>query len=272
MWAVTRLLRPSRVSGWLIDALAFAGMVSWMRLQAWSAGDMVWSLWISSLSVGAVCFVAAFLGLLVRSLVGDNLAAALRHAVVGAAVGLVTLLFLLRSGEALMLAAVIIAAGLALLALEVQATREAWLRVAVALVGGLFFLAFFSVHFGGFHAIHALFLNSFFPLVPEADRDPFAAFPVLIAAAGSQYLVMVVVALIVQWDDFSRPLNPAQGMFTPYVTVVKLHLTILAIGFLEAGGMAHWVNYLVLAVYFIPLGDLWHGLRPARDKATASPP
>jgi hypothetical protein len=36
--------------------------------------------------------------------------------------------------------------------------------VAIALVGGAFYLAFFTVHFGGFHYVHAQFLLSWYPL------------------------------------------------------------------------------------------------------------
>ena len=32
------------------------------------------------------------------------------------------------------------------------------------IVGGLFLLGFFTLHFGGFHFVHSVFLNAFFPI------------------------------------------------------------------------------------------------------------
>ena len=32
------------------------------------------------------------------------------------------------------------------------------------IVGGLFLLAFFTVHFGLFHFVHSMFVNQFFPI------------------------------------------------------------------------------------------------------------
>lgn len=246
----------ARITGWVIDAVAFVATVSWMRWQAWTAGDMVWSLWIASLCVGFTCFVAAFISLLARSIIGDHLSTGIRHVIVALSGVLVWLVLSQRSVDALVMAGLVIAAGLALLMFEVD--RETWspAKLVASLVGGLFFLGFFTVHFGGFHAVHAVFLNSFFPLVPEAESDPFAALPTLIDTAAHHYPVMIAVAVIVQWKDLSAAPNPPQAMVTPYGTVVRLHLTILAIGFLQAGGLAFWVNYLVLAIYFIPFGDL----------------
>ena len=52
--------------------------------------------------------------------------------------------------------------------------------ILIGSVGALFFLGFFSLHFCGFHAVHAIFLSSFFPievypvtLLPTRSRTQF---------------------------------------------------------------------------------------------------
>jgi hypothetical protein len=42
---------------------------------------------------------------------------------------------------------------------------------AVMLAGGLFMLAFFTVHFGMFHFVHSVFLNAFFPVEPGLAKS-----------------------------------------------------------------------------------------------------
>jgi hypothetical protein len=44
------------------------------------------------------------------------------------------------------------------------------LAISCGAAAGVFFLGFFSVHFGAFHAIHASFLQNFFPLEQVEER------------------------------------------------------------------------------------------------------
>jgi hypothetical protein len=101
--------------------------VVWVR--GWSTTDLIWSLWLSSLVVGYALIV---------------------WAVVQPALELLGVGWRHRA--------------------EVEAS-PAWqdpnslaLLLGLALVGAAFYLAFFTVHFGGFHYVHAQFLLSSYPL------------------------------------------------------------------------------------------------------------
>jgi len=57
---------------------------------------------------------------------------------------------------------------------------------------GIFFLGFFSLHFGGFHAGHSVFLQQFFPVAGLPDDGFSAAFtnPLLLWSLTFQHLMM----------------------------------------------------------------------------------
>lgn len=106
------------------DALAFAVGLAVARWAGWNTGDLVWSLWLSSLVVGystivwMICQPAAALVLASwrdRALVDSN----------------------------------------------PRTLIVFWLLLAV---GVAFFLAFFTIHFVGFHYGHSQILISFFPI------------------------------------------------------------------------------------------------------------
>lgn len=95
-------------------------------------------------------------------------------------------------------------------------------RVAAVLAGGaaaLFFLGFFSLHFGGFHAGHSAFLNLFFP-IPGLPKDGF----------GDAFMNPPMLWLLV-WRHLIRPyglfLIPAviaerHHVFTPLINAIKV--------------------------------------------------
>ena len=155
------------------------------------------------------------------------------------------------------------------------------------LVGGLFLLAFFTVHFGMFHFVHSIFLNSFFPVVPDqarsfpgpalywevmqrywyflpvaflAERQAFSLSPVEVAAPDNSVTVEAIAA--------RKARNARQsgfnGMMAPYKNVIRLHLLIF---FFAAAHFARLDNFLVYAVvyavYFFP----WRLLFPPKPTA-----
>jgi hypothetical protein len=159
---------------------------------------------------------------------------------------------------------------------------------------GLFFLAFFSLHFCGFHAGHSVFLNLFFP-IEGMPRDGFgAAFmnpPLLWALTFSHlmlpYGIFLLPALIAERKYVFKLLfraatavregteasefmqsaaakksgkknNPiGEAMGRPYLNVMRMHLLI----FFFAG--AHFLKIdsfliyaVVYSVYFFPWAEL----------------
>jgi hypothetical protein len=146
----------------------------------------------------------------------------------------------------------------------------------VFILGGLFMLAFFTVHFGMFHFVHSIFLNGFFPVAPGL-RGPSAALYWQVLQA---YWPFVLVAAVAERKAFRlappEPAGPPDtsvtaeaiaarkarnalggfsqgGMMAPYKNVVRLHLLIFFFAFAHFAKLDSFLVYAVVyAVYFFP--------------------
>jgi Family of unknown function (DUF6498) len=113
------------------DAVAFVAVLAVAWWAGWNAGDLVWSLWLSSLVVGysmIVWMIAQPAVELARASWKDR----------------------------------------ALVESNPRVLMVFWL---VLLIGALFFLAFFTIHFVGFHYGHSQILISFFPIGSARPMD-----------------------------------------------------------------------------------------------------
>ena len=136
---------------------------------------------------------------------------------------------------------------------------------AVVLTGGLFMLMFFTVHFGGFHYVHSMFLNSFFPVTPGLEFPSKAAY----FAIFRKYWLFVILAALSERHAFrswsGSPATPgtpksaeSMGMTEPYKNVIRMHLLIFFFFFAKIVHLENaWVYIVVYAVYFFP----WRVLR-----------
>lgn len=193
------------------DALAFVAGLVIAGLSGWNTGDLVWSLWLSSLVVGYAM-----------------IAWAIFSRVWG------------RTGE---------------------------------MLGGVFLLAFFTVHFGLFHFVHSMFLETFFPLdgtrghgAPDyavvlerywiwlpvvffAERAAFRPPPPCVADETSVKAADI---------DARKARDGGAALVKPYANVVRLHVLIFFFAFAH---LMKWENFAVYAVvyaaYFLP----WRLLR-----------
>lgn len=227
----------SRWAGAWPDALAFAGGLALAWFGDWETRDLVWSLWLSSLVVGYAMIV---------------------WSIFGPAVFIGTKAWGDRASLASAPRVSLAAGGAALLA------------------GGLFMLAFFTVHFGMFHFVHSVFLNSFFP-VEDGVPGPGAA---LYGKVLSNYWPFVLVAAVAERQAFRlKPAEPSAppdtavtveaiaarkarnalggfsqgGMMAPYKNVVRLHLLIFFFAFAHFAKLGSFLVYAVVyAVYFFP--------------------
>lgn len=134
-----------------------------------------------------------------------------------------------------------------------------------ALIGGLFILGFFTVHFGMFHFVHSAFLAGFFPLT--SDRGfPSATTYILVLSSYWPWLLAAVIAernaLWEAWRGTSstvrksgakpKPLDGFNPM-KPYVNVIRMHLLIFFFAFTSFMGLENFLIYAVVyAVYFFP--------------------
>jgi hypothetical protein len=179
-----------------LDLFAFAGTVVFATVLRWEARDVIWGLWISSLTVGYATIVS-------------NIVRGVRQVLGG--------------------------------------------YKALAVVGALGALAFFTVHFGLFHFVHAVFLNGFFPLVEDGDRFPH--FLAMIARSAASFWPLIAASFLSRLSDIF-PGSPApsgkDSFAAPYGNVVRMHLLVFVFAGLHMASLSRFAIVPVLAAYFFP--------------------
>ncbi|MCI0707072.1 MAG: DUF6498-containing protein [Ignavibacteriae bacterium] len=133
-------------------------------------------------------------------------------------------------------------------------------------IGTLFGMAFFSVHFGFFHYIFASMLDMLMPLMPHPGREyvghltwrgntEFDFFATMWTAVGS-YWYFALISIAHDYKVFQTV--PAKDQyFEPYKKILKIFfLMFLLGGFFELGLESLPVHLLILLLYFAPNG-LW---------------
>jgi hypothetical protein len=145
--------------------------------------------------------------------------------------------------------------------------------------GALFMLAFFTVHFGGFHFVHSVFLNSFFPIGKTRGFPGWAVY----AEVFRRYWPFVLVTAIAERAAFrAPPKTPSDtavtpeaiarrraqsadsGLMAPYKNVMRMHFLIFFFAFTH---FVHLENFAVYAVVYFVYFFPWRLLR--REKASA---
>ena len=201
------------------DLIAFAGTVAAVVFFDWQAKDVIWGLWICSLTFGYTTIVVSIFA---------------------------------------------------------PAFRAGGGAAAVAALGGVFMLAFFTVHFGMFHIIHGQFLQQFFPLV-EA-HEGFLKPQQMIGTAIALYWPMVLATFISRFSDlplkddktkkksiFKGGASPGGDAFMkPYSNVIRMHMLIFVFAGLHAAKMADLAIYPVLLFYFFPWDAIFRKKRTAK--------
>lgn len=224
------------------DAVAFVTVLAlawWLRA---SVTDLVWSLWLSSLVVG----YAIILWTILRP----------------------ALLFALMAWRDRATVEQALAAD----------PRNALLVGGVGLALGLFLVGFFTVHFVGFHYVHAQFLSGFFPmdgswggfrapstrgwaLFDEALRRYWVFLPASFLAERAAFMAppaqgpvdVSVTASAIAARKAANAAKPVSAMVLPYQKVMRMHLLIFFFAFAHYAGLDNFAVYAVVyAVYFFP--------------------
>jgi hypothetical protein len=198
----------------ILGLFGFIITVICVAVLEWQARDIIWGLWISSLSIGYAYIVAVVIASVYNS----------------------------------------------------KSRKE---RIG-NIISGPFFLAFFTVHFGMFHFVHAIFLNCFFPLV-ELNKG----FPngfLFLSASFLSYWPFVAATLISSYQDFSFKKIKKQGkgqeaFMKPYANVVRMHILIFVFAGLHAARMAEFAIYPVLVFYFFPWKSFFEYLKKKRKES-----
>jgi hypothetical protein len=211
------------------DLIAFAVGLAVAWWGNWSAGDLVWSLWLSSLSVGYA-------------------------------------MILWTIGQP---AAVLAFAAWRARNDPMSNQRTVVVIWALILIGAAFMLAFFTVHFGGFHYVHSSLLLSFFPIdAPGVVNPHWPSIPIY-AEIFRRYWVFLPAAFLSHRSAFLRkPLSledkpslqsitggrkPRDFFGEPYRNVLRMHGLIFFFFLAHFTGLENFGVYAVIyAVYFFP--------------------
>lgn len=159
----------------------------------------------------------------------------------------------------------------------------------------LFLLGFFTVHFCGFHTVHAAFLSSFFPLPGQSEHaaagGPLEIWRMAFGTVVPRYGIFLAPVLLAErkqvlagwtairegWGQ-SRPWHPSRRistgpggggirgdmLFRPYLNVVRMHLLIFFFAFCHFLKVESFFVYAVVyAVYFFPWSLAWKAKGPA---------
>ena len=173
--------------------------------------------------------------------------------------------------------------------------RERRLGAAtLATLGGVFTLAFFTVHFGMFHFVHSAFLQSYFPVLGDATRGHWPGWdlyrevlvrygwfvPAVLVAERSAFQLdplppepprtSVRAADIAARKQRQASLSPGATTFRPYLNVVRLHLLIFFFAGVRKVGLEDFPIYAVVyAAYFFPWRILLNRSNPVEASASS---
>jgi len=293
----------------LLLNFALFGLTFFMAVhEHWTATDLVWSLWISSLVLGYAFIVVSILGTLVigspppqadpagsPSMLEALRAAGRRPGTQKSLSALpITLVLLfpayaiLHFSPAFLFILLYAAACVALIVGGMNRGRPGWeffpdpnrglARAFIMLPNALFLLAFFTVHFGGFHFGHSIFLNGMFPLLKENPfgrtmEGTFEYFITLIRLALHAYWPFLLAGAGARVPEYIQAFQAHSEamMFRPYVNVIKMHLMIFVFAFLGRAGAMGWSVYMLLLLYFFPFGEVFKDLFRKKSTSPALP-
>lgn len=241
-----------RIKGWLPELVIFAGTVFLAWHQQWSATDLVWSLWISSLTLGYSYILVSIAGMFAAQFKKATAATSSGQPPSTLASALGVLLSLnsrqMKKGEELH-----------------QPPGVSKIIIFLALLPfSLFLLGFFTIHFLGFHFVHSLFLNGFFPLFPESasgqiNPNEFLLFKNLVFTTIKNYWSFIVASALSRIGAYrtafqKTELGPSVGF--AYINVVRMHVLIFIVAFMSGLGLQRFFLYAILFLYFFPFDSL----------------
>jgi hypothetical protein len=188
----------SRLSRAIPDLLALVYSLALAWFLKWEVKDLVWGLWLSSLTVGYATIVLTIFGPMVRSGRED--------------------------------------------------TKP--LSAVAMVVGGVFMLLFFTVHFGMFHFVHSAFLNLFFPVLGAGHKELPGA--TIYWEVLKSYWPFVLGAAVSERMNLATAVKKTNPM-VPYKNVIRMHLLIFFFAGAAAAKLNSFLIYaVVLCVYFFP--------------------
>lgn len=145
--------------------------------------------------------------------------------------------------------------------------------ILIVIIGALFNLAFFSVHFLGFHFGHAVFMQSLFPhpeiavLKKTVGLETYFDLLKYLQPLLLCYWPIIVQKLIYDFPNLGRFLNfkglssdsdesRQMGFFQAYINVVKIHILIFILVGLNAIHTDQYLTYVIIfSIFFFPFSS-----------------
>lgn len=265
----------------MLDLGLFLGTVFLAWLESWSATDLVWSLWISSLTLGYSYILVSIAGMLAsqfkkfssprpkETLPTLEIGSVATSLILLLFIGAVTGFFSMYTIAFFVLIAISFFIGIsARKPTRAAGTSPSGQKSKVAiffllLPGALFMVGFFTVHFLGFHFVHSLFLSLFFPLFPNDSGmgapGEFALFKNLVATTVRNYWIFILASAFSRLQAYrtaftKTEMGPSVGF--AYANVVRMHILIFIIAFMSSAGLQKLFLYPILFLYFFPFDSL----------------
>ncbi len=212
------------------DLIAFILGLGMAWLFSWQTRDLIWSLWLSSLTLGYATIVISLLGAVQRQK---------RH-----------------SDEPLYVPQKVdLKVPIPRLppTMRVKSTLYKRSPLNLDVFGVFFMLVFFTFHFGMFHFVHGAFVSFFFPLKDSPSRDFPNMLNLSLLALRNYWPFVFAVAISMRQQLIKAWQIPDASMTAPYMNVLRLHFLIF---FFAGVHFANLDNFLIYAVvyfvYFFP--------------------
>jgi hypothetical protein len=248
--------------------------------EKWSATDLIWGLWIASLTLGYAYILVAILGMFIRGeQPGLSRSVAKKVEIGQPVVGLnifllLALLFITGLSRITILFFLLVILSL-LFALNKEIKEKYGLtflpdnqhiisRFFINLPSAIFMLAFFSFHFIFFHFIHSIFLSGFFLILGSSpfDNNPgdlSVYFLSLVKFNLHRFWIFIALSAVSRLGFYLKAFKSGAGhaMFVPYKNVVRMHVTIFVLAFLSYAALGDYVLYFVFVLYFLPVRSIF---------------
>lgn len=247
-------------------------------IQKWSVTELVWSLWIASLVLGYAYIVTSIFGVLISGnetgLLGNKKSTKEKAPAVAMNIFfLIAMLFILGFSKITLIFSIFVMVSVVFslndelkekLGLGFIPSSTSYLaRFIIYLPMAAFMLGFFSIHFLMFHFVHSIFLNLFFPIIPDSllgqniDETGVYAFTIF-QEALFRFWPFIGISALSRFDHYLKAFKAsgASSMTMPYKNVVRMHLTIFAVAFMNFLKLEDFILYFIFILYFLPLKTL----------------
>ena len=261
----------------LLDLFLFVGTVALAWYEQWSAKDLVWGLWISSLVLGYSYVLTSILGGLLR---GDMAIVrgkeAKHYDPVETGIGTILInIFIIFAGysffrkhDIALLMILLCTASLLLSIAMILKEGKRWaylldnwfVRIIIILPISLFLFGFFSIHFLAFQYIQGSVWYSLFPLNPDdlsgKHINEIHFLNDVLIPSFQNYWTFILASALSRMGAYKTAFQRygINAVFYPYLNLIRMFIMATIIGLMSWAGFSSYILYLVLFFYFFPIG------------------